>query len=136
MDHEGIFVDTWGWMAFGHRQEPRHVDVKHIFNELRTRKVSIYTSDYVLDELITLLFRRETFDEAVRFIEGIQSSAALGQLQVERVTSDRFFTAWELRKQFQDKPTISFTDLTSIVIMNERGVVNCWNEEKVAAMIF
>ncbi len=44
--------------------------------------------------------------------EGIQSSAALGQLQVERVTSDRFFTAWELRKQFQDKPTISFTDLT------------------------
>ena len=41
---------------------------------------------------------------------------------VERVTSDRFGAAWELRKRFQDKPRISFTDLTSMVIMQERGI--------------
>ena len=117
-----VFVDTWGWMAFGHRRESRHAEVKRIYQELRTKDVPIYTSDYVLDEVITLLFRRESYEEAFRFVEGVLGSAALGHIQVERVTSDRFFAAWELRKRFQDKPTISFTDLVSMVIMAERDI--------------
>lgn len=130
MDNEPIFVDTWGWMALGHSKKHHHADVRRIYQELRKNQIPIYTSDYVLDELITLLFRRETYDEAVHFLEGIQSSAALGQLQVERVTSDRFFTAWELRKRFQDKPTISFTDLTSMAIMDERGILKVLTEDE------
>ncbi len=38
-------------------------------------QVLIYTSDYVLDELITLLFRREVFEEATRFVQGILAAA-------------------------------------------------------------
>jgi len=71
MNREAIFVDTWGWMALGHRREPRHAEVKRIYHELCSNQIPIYTSDYVLDELITLLFRREVFEEAVRFVEGI-----------------------------------------------------------------
>jgi predicted nucleic acid-binding protein len=41
---------------------------------------------------------------------------------MERVTSERFATAWELRKQFQDKPGISFTDLTSMAIIRDLGL--------------
>lgn len=122
MNREAIFVDTWGWMAIGHGREPRHAEVKHVYQELRSNETLIHTSDYVLDEVITLLFRRETFEEAVRFIEGILAAAALGQVRVERMTPDRFFAAWELRKRFQDKPSISFTDLTSMAIMEERGI--------------
>ena len=117
-----IFVDTWGWMALGYRREPRHAEVKRMYQGFRRQGMPIYTSDYVLDEVITLLFRREVFEEAVRFVEGILAAAALGQLRVERVTPDRFFAAWELRRRFQDKPTLSFTDLTSMAIMAERGV--------------
>jgi len=29
MDREAVFVDTWGWMALGHRREPRHAEVNH-----------------------------------------------------------------------------------------------------------
>ena len=71
MNHKAIFIDTWGWMALGHRREPRHEQVKRICQEFRSTQVSMYTSDYVLDELVTLLFRRETFEEAVHFVEGI-----------------------------------------------------------------
>jgi predicted nucleic acid-binding protein len=67
----GVFVDTWGWMALGHQREPRHVQVKRLYEQLRANDVPIYTSDYVLDELITLLFRREIFQESIRFVEGI-----------------------------------------------------------------
>ena len=67
MDREAVFVDTWGWMALGHHREPRHAEVKRIYQELRSNQIPIHTSDYVLDEVITLLFRREVFEEAMRF---------------------------------------------------------------------
>ncbi len=122
MSPDPVFVDTWGWMALGHRRDPGHSEIRRFYQELREQRVPVYTSDYVLDEVITLLFRRELASEAVRFTEGLFTAAALGHMVVERVTSDRFAAAWELRKQFQDKPLISFTDLTSMVIMRERGI--------------
>ncbi len=97
MSPDPVFVDTWGWMALGHRRDPGHSEIRRFYQELREQRVPVYTSDYV-------------------------PSAALGHMVVERVTSDRFAAAWELRKQFQDKPLISFTDLTSMVIMRERGI--------------
>jgi predicted nucleic acid-binding protein len=95
---EPIFVDTWGWLALGHRQDPRHLEVKRLYQELRDQRVSIYTSDYVLDEAVTLLFRREVFSEAVRFAEGLFAAGTLGHLIVERVTLDRFSAAWRLKE--------------------------------------
>ena len=117
-----VFVDTWGWLALGHKADPDHDRVKEIFQELRHTGMPMWTSDYVLDELITLLFRREVFGEAQRFLEGIFGASASGKLRVERVTSDRFARTFDLRKRYSDKPAISFTDLTSMVIMQERGI--------------
>lgn len=119
MNLEPVFVDTWGWMALGHRREPRHEKVQVFYRKLRAQQIPIYTSDYVLDELITLLFRRENFTESVRFVDGLFAAIAQGHLLMERVTSERFATTWELRKQFQDKTGISFTDLTSMAIMRD-----------------
>lgn len=80
--------------------------------------------------MITLLFRREAFEEAVRFVEGIFQAAEEGRLTVERVTSERFASAWRIRKRFQDKPKISFTDLTSMVIMRERKIKKVLTEDE------
>ncbi|MEX0269166.1 type II toxin-antitoxin system VapC family toxin [Leptolyngbyaceae cyanobacterium UHCC 1019] len=55
-------------------------------------------------------------------MEGILRAAELGQVQISYVTPDSFVMAWELRKQFQDKPLISFTDLTSMVIMQQQNI--------------
>ena len=122
MDQDSIFIDTWGWLALGHRRDPHHADVRRIYQDLHHRHISLFTTDHVLDELITLLFRRESFDEAVRFMEGVFAAVEKRQLFIERVSSDRFTAAWELRKRFQDKPKLSFTDLLSMVIMRERRI--------------
>lgn len=119
---EPIFIDTWGWLALGHRRDPRHQEVRAFYKALREEGALCYTTDYVLDELITLLFRREVFEEALHFMEGIFQAVEEGRLIVERITSERFSSAWRLRKRLQDKPKISFTDLTSMVIMKERGI--------------
>jgi len=127
---EPVFIDTWGWLALGHRRDPRHQEVKAFYGALQEEGALCYTTDYVLDELITLLFRREVFEEAVHFVEGTFQAVEEGRLIVERITSERFSSAWRLRKRLQDKPKISFTDLTSMVIMKEKGIKRVLTEDE------
>lgn len=119
MKQNSLFIDTWGWLVIGHRRESQHLKVKEYYRELRKSGVSIYTSDYVIDELITILFKREIYSEAVQFLEGIFTAIKWHQLLLINVDTDIFTKAWKLRKKFQDKPNISFTDLTSMTIMRE-----------------
>ena len=70
-----IFVDTWGWLAYGHRRDTHHAEVKRLLETCLSNRTLVYTSDYVLDELITLLFRRESYDESVKFLDSLFADA-------------------------------------------------------------
>jgi predicted nucleic acid-binding protein len=126
---EAIFVDTWGWLAYGHRRDAHHAEVKALLETCLSNGTTVHTSDYVLDELITLLFRREVYDEAVRFLDALFADSARGALRIQRVTTERFHAALELRKRFRDKPDISFTDLTTMAIMRELQVAAVLTED-------
>ena len=117
-----VFIDTWGWLTLRDRDESRHKDVKEFYRQFRDQNGIIYTSDYVLDETITLVFKRLPFKTAKESLAKIDKAIEEGYLQVEWVTPERFEKAKGLRLKYQDKPKISFTDLTSMVIMKELGV--------------
>ncbi len=127
---EPAFIDTWGWIALGRRKDPRHAEAAEYYTALSRTGERIYTSDYVLDEAITLIFRRESFAEATRFINAIIEAASSGQIIIERVTPERFAAAWDLRVRLTDKARISFTDLTSMIIMREFGVSRVLSEDR------
>jgi len=114
-----LFIDTWGWYALGNMNEPAHKGVKAIYEEAKRQKAKIYTTDYILDETITLLFRRIPSAKARQFVSGLLQAVVGGFLILERITPERFQRAWELRQKYQDKPDISFTDLTSFAVMQE-----------------
>ncbi|MBW1703356.1 MAG: type II toxin-antitoxin system VapC family toxin [Deltaproteobacteria bacterium] len=114
-----LFIDTWGWLTLRDRKESLHQEVKDFYSRFRGKKGNIYTSDYVLDETITLLFRRLPFKMAKGSLATIDKAIKEGYLQIEWVTPERFERAKGLRLKYQDKPKISFTDLTSMVIMKE-----------------
>lgn len=103
--------------------------MKDFYKEFRRSKGIVYTSDYVLDETITLLFRRLPFASAKESIESIERASAEKYLHVERITSERFEEAKRLRIRFRDKPRISFTDFTSIVVMAECGIADILTED-------
>ncbi len=96
----------------------------------RNQKGVSYTTDYVLDETFTLLFRRLPFKEATDSLDLINLAIKEGYLRLERITAERFEKAKGLRIKFQDKPRISFTDLTSMVVMAELGIANILTEDK------
>ena len=129
MNSEPTFVDTWGWMALGHRGDTRHPEVAGLFHSLRSQRTPLYTTDYVLDELITLLYRRETFAEATRFVQTVLSAEGTGRFAIVPVTEERFAVAWQLRQRFDDKPSISFTDLTSIAVMQEFRIAQVLSDD-------
>lgn len=53
-----------------------------------------------------------------------------GYLVMEHINSERFEKAKGLRLKYQDKPMISFTDLTSMVVMRELGIKDILTEDE------
>ena len=117
-----IFVDTWGWVVLHNKRETKHDEVKAFYRQYRLSGANIYTTDYVLDETLTLLFRRLPLDLAKTSMKSINDAIEQGYLYLEWMSAPRFEEAKVLRLRFDDKPRISFTDLTSMVVMKELGV--------------
>jgi len=114
-----VFVDTWAWLALSNRKDMHHELAVKGYKEIKEKRYGIVTSDYVLDEVITALFRNVIFSSAVQFVGSLFAAIKINQIELEMITEARFKSAWSLRKKYQDKPDISFTDLTSFVIMQE-----------------
>ncbi len=117
-----LFIDTWGWVALHNKREARHGEVKAFYREYRLNAGKIYTTDYVLDETFTLIFRRLPLGQAKISMESINNAIEQGYLHLEWISPSRFEEAKALRLKFSDKPKISFTDLTSMVVMKELGL--------------
>lgn len=64
-----LFIDTWGWLTLRDGREARHKEAKALYHEFRKQKGRIFTTDYVLDETFTLLFRRLPFAQARESLE-------------------------------------------------------------------
>ena len=124
-----LFIDTWGWLTLRDRRESRHQEVVSYDRDLRLQQGIAYTSDYVLDETITLLFRRLPFTTARDSLKNINQAISEGYLNLLRITPEQFDQAIDLRLRFQDKPRISFTDFVSMVLMRERDMTHILTED-------
>ena len=120
---ERVLVDTWGWLALADDHEPRHASVRKLLAFLWRRTGIAVTSDYILDEAFTLVFRRLAFAKARRFVSTLDEGEREGSLQIERIGSERFAQAKALRMRWRDKPLISFTDLTTMILMQELRII-------------
>lgn len=119
MAADRLFVDTWAWLVLANDRDPAFAEVSRMRKEFAGRNGAWITTDYVLDEVITRLFSTVPFPKARRFTDGVFEASRQGLLDIEHVTQDRFIEAWRLRLRYHDKPRISFTDLTSFVVMRE-----------------
>jgi predicted nucleic acid-binding protein len=115
-----LFVDTWGWIVLADAGDPRHDEVVAL-RRRHTEGGILVTTDYVLDETFTRLFGGSPFAEAERFCSAVLRARDTGMVRVEPVTSERFARAYRMRLRYRDK-RISFTDLTSFVVMSELGI--------------
>jgi uncharacterized protein len=119
---EPLFVDSWGWIVLANVPDAAHATVIKLRRAYLESNRAWITTDYVLDEVFTRLFALLPFDVAETFSSGVRRSIKDGSVMLERITPQRFDAAYRLRLRYRDKPRISFTDLTSFVVMTDLGL--------------
>src|SRR4030067_3822383 len=111
----GVFVDSGAWFAYFVRRDPDHNSAREW---LTANEFPLTTSDYILDELFTLLKIRESHLVAVA-----AGRVLIGEkiCQIAKVTTDDFTHAWSIFAQFGDTGW-SFTDCQIKVIMERLDI--------------
>ena len=114
-----VFVDTGGWFAYFVRRDPDHTAA---VNCMRQNRQPLITTDYILDELFTLLKLRESHRVAAA-----AGAALLDQsvTRLARIGEPDFRAAWGVFQQYSDKGW-SFTDCTSKVVMQRLSVTHAF----------
>jgi predicted nucleic acid-binding protein len=110
-----VFIDTAGWMACADRNDPAHSASMAARDATLEAGRMLITTDFVVDETLTLIRFRLGLAAANAWWQQIDRSA---RLRWERVENDRFERARNLFFQYRDKD-LSFTDCTSFAVMRE-----------------
>jgi len=111
----GLFIDKAGWIACADGADPVHARCRAVRDEALEAGQTLVTTDFIVDETLTLLRIRLGLGAAETWWEQVDRSS---RLRWERIDSDRFEKARLLFFQYRDKD-FSFTDCTSFVIMRE-----------------
>ena len=112
-----IFVDTGAWFAALVPDDSCHAAAAEF---MRTNDEPLMTTDYVLDELLTLLKARGHVARAEVFVQQVLSDSGT-VARLEWVGKDDVVGAWLFFQRHRDK-SWSFTDCVSLVVMNRLGV--------------
>jgi predicted nucleic acid-binding protein len=107
-----IFVDTSAWFALSCHQDHDHPAIRDLF---AMNRLPLLTTDYILDETITLLQARLNHAYAVRFLDRLVSSSLV---QLIYLSPRQIQATMTLFRNRPDK-NWSFTDGTSFVVMEE-----------------
>jgi len=109
-----IFVDSWAWIALASEDDQYHAVARKQHRRLKKKLQKYVTTDYVLSEVITHLYREQSPEQAQAYMRGLFAAIDSGHHQLIQITPDRFRCAWQMRQKYADKPDISFVDLTSM----------------------
>jgi uncharacterized protein len=112
---KGLFVDTGGWMACADAADPAHARASAARDTALETGLALVTTDFVVDETLTLLRVRLGLAAAEAWWRQVDGSS---RLRWERISVERFDKARQLFFRYRDK-RFSFTDCTSFVVMQE-----------------
>ena len=110
-----IFVDTGAWFAITVPSDPNYPTARAWMQQNQS---SLLTTDYVVDETLTLLRARGEFQRAIALGAAFFSGALT---QIYYLPQADIQATWQTFRQFADKQW-SFTDCSSKIIIES---LNC-----------
>ena len=114
-----IFVDMGGWFGSIVPTDENHEKARNWF--LQNREPLI-TSNYVIDETLTLFKARGEYKRALQIGEQFFNGSLTG---VYDLNSEDIIKTWEVFKNYSDKEW-SFTDCSSKVVMEKLGITHAF----------
>ena len=113
-----LFVDTAGWMALADARDPAHAAARQARDTCLRDRGILVTTDYVVDETLTLIRMRLGLHAAEKWWAQIDASSRIRWEWIDPTRAGKargWFFGWA------DK-AFSFTDCTSFVVMEELGL--------------
>lgn len=120
-----ILIDTAGFLSLWDAADEHHRRAVQLQTELIRKGRQFLTTDYIVDETVTLLLVRHSHAAAADFLATVMASEAL---QVQWIDSDRFRGAATLFARHNDKRW-SFTDCVSFALMRELKLMDCFTTD-------
>jgi len=113
-----IFVDTGAFIGHLVATDQHHDEASRAWQELAGSDEQIFTSNFVVDETLTLLARRTSYEFAAARGREILGS---GVLRILRPEHDEEWEALEAFEKLADQ-SVSFTDCTSFALMRRQRI--------------
>lgn len=110
-----VFLDTSGIFAWINQRDPNHQAMVALPHEPGCR---LLTTDYILDETLTLFMARGIPHQRKRLLSMVNTS---GIVQLVWIGQDYFREASQWMFKYEDYP-FSFTDCTSFACMAKLGI--------------
>jgi predicted nucleic acid-binding protein len=121
-----LFVDTAGWMACADAADPDHQTACAARDDWLEHSGLLITSDYVIDETLTLLRYRLGLDAAEQWWYDIAASRRVLHQLIHEERAER---ARGIFFRYRDKD-FSFTDCTSFALMRELRIREALSTDK------
>jgi uncharacterized protein len=120
-----VFVDTSAWAALADKADSNH-ERALLFQDEIAGQCQFLVTDYVLDELYTLLLMNVGYANAISFKRDLDVLRRAGLLQVIWTSEDLADEAWRVFEQFNVDKQWSFTDCVSYVVMKQQGITEAF----------
>lgn len=119
MASRGVFGDTSFFFALAARRDPAHRHAVIAYEKLLRAGTAVVTTDYVVDETLTLTKARIDARTSLALLDRMERSDAI---ELKMLTGDRFIVAQQYFRRHSDHG-YSFTDCTSFVVMGELNLL-------------
>ena len=114
-----IFIDTSAWYAVEVEDDTNHEASRKFLSGISSGKYGIsITTDFVLDETLTLLRSRRNLASAMAFMEKIRKSKSIRVFWID----ESLFAKAEGIFRKSERTSWSFTDCTSFALMRELSI--------------
>lgn len=110
---KSTFVDTSAFVALVDRKDRNHGAAKRTLKAFAKARTPLITSEYVADEVITLVRMRLGHATAVEAGDALLRSQWCRLVEVDHATRE---SAWNIFVRYDDQ-SFSFTDCTSFALM-------------------
>ena len=122
-----IFVDTGALVAKYLKRDQYYDEARPIWERIERERVRLYTSNFVIDELATLLARGSSYSFAAKKVDSLYESRAF---EILRPAEEDERLALKFFAKYADQE-ISFTDCVSFALMQSHRLtrVFCFDRD-------
>ena len=123
---QSIFIDTSGFFAIFDKKDSNHQKAVDWLSDFSKSNTFAYTSDYIIDETLTLLLARSKPHLCPIFLNKLDQTKAL---KVEFTNLNQFQSAKDFFIKHIDQK-YSFTDCVSFIVMKELNLSKALTADK------